>query len=138
MEFRGIARINGEPSFSLYDPTNQRSYWLRLNQPDSGFTVTEYKPREDAVVVRHEGQARTISLHEARVQAMATPPPTPPGGVTPGTEQAQATTPEARMQDLAEEIRRRREIRRALVEGTQQPPAQDAPVPPDGIPPIPQ
>lgn len=136
VEFRGIAKVNGEASFSLFDPTKQRSYWLKLNKPDSGFTVVEYKAKEDAVVVRHEGNSRTISLHEAKVQAMAAPPPTQQPTPAAGNAQA-ATTPEARMQDLADEIRRRRAIRRALVEGREPPEPGNETLRPDDAPPIP-
>jgi hypothetical protein len=122
LEFRSIARFNGVETFSLFDPTENRRFWLGLNQTDSGFTVTDYNPKEDSVVVKHEGKTRTIALHEAKIQAMAeapTPATARPGPGGRPTAQP-AASPEERMQDLAEEIRRRREIRRQLVEGAQQ------------------
>jgi hypothetical protein len=119
VEFRSKVNLGGKTTFSIFDPTNNRSHWLGLNQTEGGFTILEYKPKEDSIVVRHDGRTRTISLHEAKVQAMAEAAPAPtPGRAQGGVAASQpAASPEERMQNLAEEIRRRREIRRALVEG---------------------
>lgn len=124
LEFRSITNFGGRLSFSLFDPTENRSFWIGLNERDGGFSVIEFKEKEDAVVVRHEGRTRTISLHEAKVTAMAAEPTPPPSSRRPDRRE-QANRPEAaeeRMQELAAEIKRRREIRRALVEGNEPPP----------------
>lgn len=125
LEFRSIANFGGKRTFSLFDPTQNRSYWLGIDETEAGFTVVDYQEKEDSVVVRHEGRTRTVPLHVSKIQAMAQEAPPAQrqgGGQSDRTERAaEATTPEERMQNLAEEIRRRREIRRALVEGNQPP-----------------
>ena len=120
IEFRGMTTIGGEPSFSLFDPEEKRSYWIPLGRTDGGFTIVDYKEDEEAVVVRHNNRNRTISLHEATIAAMPVQAPTPPTNRRGGRrEQAQeAQDPEERMQNLQEEIRRRRELRRAALERT--------------------
>lgn len=120
IEFRGLTTIGGKPSFSLYDPDEKRSYWIPLGRTDGGFTIVDYNEDEEAVVVRHNDKNRTISLHEATIAAMPTPAPTPPVRRGGRGEQAQeAQDPEERMQNLQEEIRRRRELRRAALERAQ-------------------
>lgn len=119
IEFRGMANFGGKTEFSLFDPAQKRSFWIGLGRTDGGFTIEEYKEKEDAVVVRHEGKARTISLHESKIAALAPDTPTPPTPRETGNRTAPAAqpeNPEERMKNLADEIRRRREIRRALVE----------------------
>ncbi len=120
LEFRSIAKLSGEMTFSLFDPMEKRGFWLGVDQSEGGFTVLEYKEKEDSVVVRHDGRTRVIPLHESKVTALAEAPPTPtpPGGAQPAATE-EAGTPEERMQNLAAEIRRRREIRRALIEQNQ-------------------
>jgi hypothetical protein len=119
IEFRGMTRIGGETSFSLFDPNQKRSFWIGLGQSDGGFEVVEYKQREEAVVVKHDGKSRTIPLHQSKIAALAPDAPPPPRPTETGQQRERAVQPqdpEDRMRNLAEEIRRRREIRRALVE----------------------
>ena len=131
IEFRGMTKWQGEYMFSLFDPTERRSFWLGVNQSDSGFTVTEFNERDETVVVRHENRTRTVGLRESQVQAI---PETAeasarPAQTTrrPSSQQQQAQSPEERMQQLAEEIRRRRAARRQVIEETQADTATDSP-----------
>jgi len=116
LEFRSIAKLSGETTFSLFDPTEKRGFWLTVNQSEGGFTLVEYKEKEDSVVVRHDGRTRVIPLRESKVVAIADAPATRPAPTPTAAPAAEAANPEERMQNLAEEIRRRREIRRALIE----------------------
>lgn len=116
LEFRGLTKLGGKLAFSLFDPIEKRSFWIGIGQSEAGFSVVEFKEREDAVVVTHDGRTRTVALHESQVQVL---PDTAAPAVrrTTATERpAEAVDPEERMQNLAEEIRRRREVRRALIE----------------------
>lgn len=131
IEFRGMTKFGDETSFSLFDPSADRSYWIALGQADGGIQVVEFKENEEAVVVKHDGKTRTISLHEAEVAAMEEAEPEEPrrrGRRRSREQESEAEDPEDRMRNLADEIRRRREIRRALVEeaeGNQQGNQQD-------------
>lgn len=118
IEFRGLTRFGGTTQFSLFDPNEKRSYWIELNGTEGGFTVAEYKAGEEAVVVQHEGKTRTIPLHESKIAPLAPETPRPEGrNRDRPREQAQRPeNPEERMRNLAEEIQRRREARRALLE----------------------
>lgn len=117
LEFRSLATLSGGLTFSLYDPMEKRGFWLGVDESEAGFTILEFKEKEDAVVVRHDGETRTISLHESKVLAMANPPPETRSA--PQASNSEPANPEERMQNLAEEIRRRREVRRALIEKNQ-------------------
>ncbi len=123
LEFRGMTKWQGEYLFSLFDPTENRSFWLGVNQSDSGFTVSEFNERDETVVVRHENRSRSVGLRESKVQAIAESSETPPRPAQATGRQSQqrqqAQTPEERMQQLAEEIRQRRAARRQVIEETQ-------------------
>jgi hypothetical protein len=116
LEFRGLTKLGGKLAFSLFDPTEKRSFWIGVGQSEAGFAVVEFNEREDAVVVTHDGRTRTVSLHESQVQVLpdTAPPPVRPTGAT--ERPTETVDPEERMQNLAEEIRRRREVRRTLIE----------------------
>lgn len=122
VEFRGMTVLFGERSFSIHDPSSNRSFWLREGQGEAGFRVVEFNPGDDAVIVEHDGERRTIPLHEAKVAAVEQPrqAPRPTGGTRPqatrGPTRQVEQDPEERMQNLAEEIRRRRELRRQILE----------------------
>ena len=118
-ELRGVASFGGVPTFSIYDTTNNRGYWIPLNGSESGVRIASYDPTTEAVVVEGEGGSRRLFLKEAQIQTMMPPAPVPanataaqgvplpaaPGAVT--TEQEMAE----RRQRIIEELRRRRALR---------------------------
>lgn len=116
LEFRGLTKFGGELAFSLYDATESRSFWIGVGQSEAGFNVVEYDEGEDAVVVRHDGNTRTVALHESKVQEMPESEARPAQRGSGDRRSSEAEDPEERMQNLAEEIRRRREVRRNLIE----------------------
>lgn len=118
-ELRGVASFGGTLTFSVYDTTNNRGYWIPLNGTEGGVRVASYDPATEAVVVEGEGGTRRLFLKEAQIQTMMPPAPVPaqattvqgtplpvsPGGIT--TEQEMAE----RRQRIIEELRRRRALR---------------------------
>ena len=126
-ELRGVASIGGVPTFSIYDTTNNRGYWIPLSGSESGVRVASYDAATEAVVVEGDGGSRRLFLKEAQIQTMMPPTPVNVGAVPPQgsplpaasgatTEQEMAE----RRQRIIEELRRRRALR-------QQTQAQPAP-----------
>jgi len=118
-ELRGVASIGGTPTFSIYDTTNNRGYWIPLNGSEGGVRVASYDPATENVVLEGEGGSRRLVLKEAQIQTMAPPAPVPVGvapqqGI-PLPAAAGAVTTEQEMaerrQRIIEELRRRRALR---------------------------
>lgn len=119
-ELRGVASFNGVPTFSVYDTTNNRGYWIPLNSSQDGIRIASYDASREAVVIEGEGASKRLVLKEAQIQTMtvAVPPPQAVPGVVQGTplpaapgaintEQEMAE----RRQRIIEELRRRRAAR---------------------------
>lgn len=116
IEFRGMAKLGGNLEFSLFDPTEKRSFWIGVGKSEGGFSVVEFNEAEGAVVVRHDGRTRTITLRESKVQAMEeTPPPRTRAEILAERRADQPVDREERMRELAEQIRNRRVARRAIL-----------------------
>lgn len=139
-EFRGVMRIGDATFIALLDTSNQRSISLVEGEVVDGLVATDYRPEDGSIQLESGGQTKRVKLREAKIVAMATPPPQPPpqpnvqpgmpgqpGG--PAVAGAPISDEEARvrMQRVAEEIRRRREMRRQMLETQQQ--QQQAPQP---------
>lgn len=118
-ELRGVASFGGTPTFSIYDTSTNRGYWIPLNGSEGGVRVASYDPATENVVIEGDGGTRRLFLKEAQIQTMMPPAPAPvaaaavqgtplpaaPGAVT--TEQEMAE----RRQRIIEELRRRRALR---------------------------
>jgi hypothetical protein len=122
LELRGITTVGGSPVFSIFDPGSSRGYWVGVNENFAGVTVSEFNDRDESLTVRSGPHVRTLRLKEARIVAMDTPPPPPQPAVMPpiqgGPPQENLSDEEVRerMQRVAEEIRRRRAMRRAVID----------------------
>jgi hypothetical protein len=113
-ELRGIMSAGNGLRFCIFDPVKKTSAWVALNESGNAFVVTAADPAHDAVTLEAGGQRLTITLREAKVVSLtnnmqAAPPPGMPIGrvvlrPTPEDEQR-------RLQAIAEEVRRRREMR---------------------------
>ena len=135
LELRGVIVERGSYSFSLYDLSSKESYWVGLNETGFPFVVRSYDPISDTVTVEQQGRVLSLTLAAARTMpaspAMASQPgpngqgPTatqPPGTPTNGATQfavgvvpSSVTPDEAqRLQRIAEEIRRRRAVGKAM------------------------
>lgn len=135
VEFRGVIEIGGLAWVSLYDTKSKKSY--RLSQDvdgEDGFQLVRYdrgsKPGEETIVVRQNGLTRNLSLKDADIIALAETPQRAPQRTAPTTATANPVRQPAnpnieaasdeevreRMQRVAEEIRRRRALRRDIIE----------------------
>jgi len=135
LELRGVMTIEGHTTAVLFDKSNNRSSSVELGATENNIKVSDYRPQDDSVLVESGGQSKRIRLLEAKIVAVAAtpvPPPPVPGAPPPPVASAQPSGPgpvtpqmsdeevRARMQRVAEEIRRRREMRRQMLERAQQ------------------
>lgn len=124
-EFRGVMTIGDETFITLVDKSNSRALTLALGAEVEGLRATDFRAEDGSVQVESGGQARRLQLQDAKIVALAVPPATPnqpphPGANRPPVMAGAPMSDEearARMQRVAEEIRRRREMRRQMLEG---------------------
>lgn len=132
LEFRGVAHEPDGAWFSLYDPGTRRSFWVRQDEPGTGPVVRSFDPQTQSVAVEHNGKAMRLTLK--RAPQMAAPPGVPavappvvvggpmpvplPAGATAGVSQP---VDAERLQQIVEEIRRRRAIRQQAVPPSERP-----------------
>ncbi|HUG10891.1 MAG TPA: hypothetical protein VMM36_07750 [Opitutaceae bacterium] len=118
-ELRGVASFGGVATFSIYDTTNNRGYWIPLSGTEAGVRVASYDAATEAVVVEGSGGSRRLFLKEAQIQTMMPPAPVnvatvpPQGSPLPAAAGAVTTEQEMaeRRQRIIEELRRRRALR---------------------------
>jgi hypothetical protein len=114
-ELRGIMSTAGGTRYCIYDPAKKTSSWVGLNEAGGSFAVKSADPAHDTVTLEAGGQRITLALHEAKVVSLGFGSPVaapPPGGAM--SNVVLRPTPEdeqRRLQAIAEEVRRRRELR---------------------------
>ncbi len=134
LEFRGVVFERGAFTFSVYDQGTKESSWVRLGEKGFPYLVRSYNRENDTIVVEQNGRTLTLTLQTAKVNnaplvAALPQPATPPGtlvaGPLPGQPAgvgpaAPGASPMAgpvnsdeaqRLQKMADEIRRRRNLR---------------------------
>lgn len=155
LELRGVSSLGGTTLLTLYDPNTSRGFTVELDGTVNGFKVSDYKPEDDSVLVESGGLSKRIRLRKSQIIAV-TAPPLPPTMPIPGTANVTNVNPapgqpgfnpananaagantaqmsdeevRQRMQRVAEEIRRRREMRREMLQRAQQQGQNAVPIP---------
>ncbi|HEY3757808.1 MAG TPA: hypothetical protein VGL42_16760 [Opitutaceae bacterium] len=107
IELRGIMSTTDGVKYNIYNPAKKGSVWLGVNEPGDGFVIKSGDLDRDSVTVEANGQRFTLSMKQVKTNAGAFGG-LPPGGVvlrpTPADEAA-------RLQAVADEVRRRRLLR---------------------------
>ena len=119
------ANANGEPFelravledkvFSIYETATRRSNWVELNDPVNGFSVKSYDAAKENITADYQGKTMTLAIKRAPAVAQPMQQPVSNGMVMPGNNApvpgAPTSVDQQRMQQIQEEIRRRRALR---------------------------
>lgn len=107
IELRGIMSTAEGVKYNIYDPAKKSSVWVGVNEPGNGFVIKSGDVNRDTVTVLAGGQQQVLALKQAKT-ATAAMNGLPQGGAvlrpTPADEAA-------RLQAVADEVRRRRLLR---------------------------
>ena len=122
LEFRGILEEGNSCVFSIYDTASHHSSWVGLNVSSDDFVVKEYDAAHQTLSVNQNGRILTLALKSAPKVAQANPivrpGPMPMPNQNPGMNNGPMLQPGAggpdaqRLQQIAQEIERRRALRR--------------------------
>ena len=122
-EFRSYLEENGSKFFSIYDTATHRSTWVEINDPVNGFAVKSYDAAKENITIDYQGKVMTLGIKRAPpvaqvMQQPIQPMPGPNGMMQPPTNQPGQVGPtgptavdQQRIQQIQEEIRRRRALR---------------------------
>lgn len=115
LDFRGVLVEDGVPYFSIHDPATKRSAWVSLQEATEHYTVLSYDAAVEQITVRQQGRILTLTLKGMARGLFAAINHTTglPGGDSPPDPQPTLAPDREsrRLQNVAEEIRRRRAAR---------------------------
>lgn len=144
-EFRAVLEENGSKFFSIYETATKRSNWVEINDPVNGFSVKGYDGAKENITVEYQGKVMTLAIKRAPAvpQAIQQPMPVPGqnGVPAPGPVPGQVgptTADQQRIQQIQEEIRRRRALRNQAATPQPGTNAGPQPMPPNSAGPVPQ
>lgn len=140
MEFNGVVEIGGVTWLSLYDPQAKKSYWLSKEEAaEDEISLDRYdpgkQPGEESIVVRQGNTTRRLTLKDADIITLKEAPRPAPQRAAQAAAPARSNPPRVqsrqqpqniraesdeevreRMQRVAEEIRRRRALRKDIID----------------------
>ena len=111
LEFRAVLEEGGKQFYSIYEAATKRSTWMELNDPVNGLSVKGYDAAHDTVTVDFRGKSMSLAIKRAAPVAQVA---MLPGGAGPGNQVSpggNASIDQQRLQQVQEEIRRRRALR---------------------------
>lgn len=126
-QFNGLMVMDGKTRISLFDAKENKSFWIRQGQlGEYGLSFQRFDEDNETVVVAQGGITKKLSLNKVKIEPLkistprvATATPPTPGSVTRPQSGGRVESDEearARIQRVAEEIRRRRAERRKQLE----------------------
>lgn len=65
VEFRGVVKLNGTYQFSIFNKSEQKSYWISENQAENGISVSNYDDETRAITVNMNGRSERLTLMSA-------------------------------------------------------------------------
>jgi hypothetical protein len=120
LELRGILVGPEGTRYDIYDPVKKSGTWSGLNERGHDFTIrsADPDPAHGRIIVQAAGRTYPLTLKSAKAAAMG------PGGpgiaAGPGVANGTSVTPAdeaARLAAVAEEVRRRRQLRDQAAQG---------------------
>ncbi|MGZ0657186.1 hypothetical protein ACWPKS_16415 [Coraliomargarita sp. W4R72] len=65
VEFRGVVKLNEKYQFSVFNKTEQKSYWIHENQAEGGISVRGYDADSRTITVNMNGRSERLTLMSA-------------------------------------------------------------------------
>ncbi|MBK1878049.1 hypothetical protein [Pelagicoccus mobilis] len=128
-QFNGIMEIGDRVRISLYDTKAKRNIWVDEDKiGEFGVSFSRFDPESETVVIAQGGVSKKLSLNKVKIESLkiapkkvppvqaATAAATATPGRRPGERVESDEEARARIQRVAEEIRRRRAERRQQLE----------------------
>lgn len=126
-QFNGLMVMNGRVRISIFDAKEKKSFWIREGQlGEYGLSFQRFDEENETVVLAQGGITKKLSLNKVKIEPLristprvAVPTPSSPSSVNRTPSQGSVESDEearARIQRVAEEIRRRRAERRVQLE----------------------
>lgn len=120
VELHGILSIGGEARFSLYNPTTQKSVWVKMNDKGAPYYVDSYDPTKQTVTVTVNGVRQQLPLSKSKDDGAGKGAARPPVNV-PTTPKAPEPISEEEEDEFEEEeddadAQRRREMSEKVYE----------------------
>lgn len=129
LEFRGMAVDETGTSYSVFDTTQSRGFWIREGG-EGPLRVVSYNAQDSLLEVEQNGRPVKLQLKRATVQNGAAAVPHPVAAVQAGGQPpavGQSNPDGRRLEQVAAEVRRRRALRNAATKpGQPGAPAQPA------------
>ena len=124
--FVGVVPLADGTLFRLYDPVTRKGVWVREGETGHSFVVRQHYVinGRDQIVIEQNGRSISLALPEARIATVRSAVSAPPVALSPVPAAVTQSvtlnpTPEseaARLQDIINEVQRRREARQAAAE----------------------
>lgn len=130
-EFNGFTKLDGKVRVSVFDTKTRRNYWLEERGAAlDGLVLKRFDPSAKTVNIGLGSVSKTLQLKSASILSLKIPPASPlpaavgdPAAMENAAANAVATRGQEsdeevreRMRRMAEEIRRRRALRRQMIE----------------------
>lgn len=120
-EFRGMVQEGDVLFFNIYDQQKKTASWLALDGESAGLKVEKYDATTQQLSLRDGTRQLQLTLKQAVVTLVAAEPEAKALDSNSPSGFVLAPDEKANLQKIAEEIRRRRELRS---QSTQNPPAE--------------
>ena len=116
LEFRSVMDEGGTKLFSIFDISLHRSAWVELNDSSNGFAVKSYDPAHESVTVVFHDKSLTLAIKRAAPVPQGMPVLAGGGVPMPNVPGQPGFNPQDqnRIQQIQEEVRRRRAMRQGL------------------------
>jgi hypothetical protein len=139
IELRGVMSAPDGQYFAIYEPATQKGDWVKMGQSDASYVVRSYDEANASITVEYQGRVQTLVLKEARFDGTAMvlptvtqaqpgmpipgaqPRPPMPGGMPVAANVANPAEEAARLQQVANEVKRRRAARAAAAQASAAP-----------------
>ncbi len=89
LELRGYTRIGGVLEFSVYNKSEKRSRWLKVNEEYEGYKIEKYDGKRNEIVIQFDGRKGRLPLQASQLAEYKPQPPAPaPAPAAAATDQA--------------------------------------------------